>query len=128
MGPPKCSIALEEAKRQAKPPAPPPKWLLVGGGFFLFSILVISVLLFRYSALIDRTFRSGLQKTNSEEHAAPRVVRSGEAFSDPEAIAQLRRSGYGENVTHPQGRYKVRADGLEVWQGPNSYFTTEAEL
>src|SRR5260370_9303842 len=105
-----------------------PKWLLVGGGFFLFSIVVIAVLLFRYSALIGRTFWSGLKKTNSEVSAAPRVVRSGEAFSEPEVIAQLRRSGYGENVTHPQGRYKVRADGLEVWPGPNSYFTPEAVL
>lgn len=112
----------------AKAPALPPKWLLIAAGFSLFSILVIAVLLIRYSALIDRTFRSGLQKTNSEVYAAPRLVRSGQAFSEPEVIAQLKRSGYGENVTHPQGRYKVRADGLEVWPGPNSYFTPEAVL
>ncbi|MDQ6700853.1 MAG: PBP1A family penicillin-binding protein [Acidobacteriota bacterium] len=108
-----------------------PRWRLaamVGAGVLCLLLAVFIFFYFKYSSLIDRKFRSGSLQTVSEVFAAPRLVKVGEAVTAPELVAQLKRSGYAENVVHPQGQYILSAEGLRISPGTSSFFTQESVL
>ncbi len=101
---------------------------LAGMGLCLILLAGFLAAYVKYSRLIDRKFRAGSMQTNSEVFAAPRSVYLGEAISPAEVMAQLQRSGYGENVRRRRGSYRLSPEGLEIAPGPSSYFTPEPVL
>ncbi len=58
--------------------------------------------------------------------AAPRTLSVGDDVLSSEIVTQLRRSGYSESHGNRMGWFRVRADGVEVFPGPDSYFDQEA--
>lgn len=78
-----------------------------------------------YSRLIDAKLRSGPFVTTSRIYAAPVAVGLGDAVTSDDIAAELRRSGYTEGRSNPLGYYNLRADAIEVFPGPDSYFRDE---
>ena len=78
-----------------------------------------------YSHLIDAKLRAGPFVTTSRIYAAPVVVGIGDTVTPDEIAAQLRRSGYTESRNNPQGYYELRADEIQIFPGPESYFRDE---
>lgn len=83
------------------------------GTFFYFYI--------HYSRLIDEKLNAGPFANTSKLYAAPRVIALGDDIPAREIAAVLSRSGYGESKTTRMGRFQYRADGIEIYPGPDAY-------
>jgi penicillin-binding protein 1B len=79
-----------------------------------------------YAKLIDQRLRGGPYTSTSRIYAAPSVISVGDAGSPVDLAATLRHAGYNENRNNPIGYYTVRADSIDVFPGPGSYFDQEA--
>ena len=98
--------------------------ILVASGA-LVAILALGVFTYyyaKYSRLIDQKLRAGPFARTSKVFAAPRTVSVGDPLTANDIVAELRRSGYGETRTNPMGYFHVRADAVEIFPGPESYF------
>ncbi|MCL4401689.1 MAG: PBP1A family penicillin-binding protein [Acidobacteria bacterium] len=89
--------------------------MLAGAGVFTYYYA-------KYSRLIDQKLRSGPFAQTSKIFAAPRTVAVGDPATLDEIVAELRRTGYSEARANPIGHYHLRADAVEVFPGPDSYF------
>ncbi|MDQ6707824.1 MAG: penicillin-binding protein 1A, partial [Acidobacteriota bacterium] len=89
-------------------------------GIFTFTYFYL-----QYSRLIDETLKSNPFASTSRIYASPITVGVGDAGSPAEIAAQLRRAGYNESRANPVGHYNVRADSVEIFPGPESYFDGE---
>lgn len=78
-----------------------------------------------YARLIDQKLQTGAFANTSKLFAAPSIVKVGDEMTIDDVVSQLRRSGYGESESNRMGWYKVRADGVEIFPGPDSYFKQE---
>ncbi|MFN0167154.1 MAG: transglycosylase domain-containing protein [Bryobacteraceae bacterium] len=87
---------------------------VVGAGAILTHFYV------KYANLIDQKLSVGPFARTSKIYAAPRVVSVGDVLSTQEAIAMLRRAGYGESRNNRTGWYHVRDDAIEVFPGPEA--------
>ena len=93
-----------------------------------FAVNTIALLTFtfyyaRYARLIERKFLGGPLTNTSMLFAAPQPVTVGDDITIQEIALALRRSGYaGSKGTSRMGWYNMRADGIEVFPGPESYF------
>ena len=76
----------------------------------------------KYSRLIDQKLRAGPFTQTAKIFAAPHTVTLGDAFTLDELVAELRRAGYSEARNNPLGHYHLRADAIEIFPGPESYF------
>jgi penicillin-binding protein 1B len=99
--------------------------VLVSCGFVVTLVAAIAVWS-HYSRLIDEKLSAGPFPNTSMLFAAPRPVLVGDELTAEEVLGILRRSGYGESRSNRTGWYNVRADALEVFPGPDSYFDQEA--
>jgi penicillin-binding protein 1B len=94
--------------------------------FFLLSTVGLSAFTFyyaRYARLIDQKLRSGPLTNTSMLFAAPQPVAVGDDITIQEIALALRRSGYaGSKGTSRMGWYNMRADGIEIFPGLESYF------
>jgi penicillin-binding protein 1B len=79
----------------------------------------------KFSRLVERKLRSGPFPSTSMIFAAPRAINVGDALTPEEIAAQLRRCGYSESRTNRMGWYHLRADAIEIFPGPDSYFDEE---
>ena len=79
----------------------------------------------KFSRLVERKLRSGPFPSTSMIFAAPRAINVGDAITPEEIAAQLRRCGYSESRTNRMGWYHLRADAIEIFPGPDSYFDEE---
>jgi penicillin-binding protein 1B len=79
----------------------------------------------RYSRLIDVKLNGGPFTTPSKIFAGPEAIYAGQEVAPAEIISRLRGAGYSEASTNRTGWYRVRADAVEVFPGPDSYFTSE---
>src|SRR5579884_601834 len=79
----------------------------------------------KYARLIDRKLSQGPFNTPSKIFAAPEAVYVGEQSSPADIVSHLLASGYSESTSNPNGWFRVRADAVEIFPGPNSYFAAE---
>ncbi|HYO80159.1 MAG TPA: transglycosylase domain-containing protein, partial [Bryobacteraceae bacterium] len=80
----------------------------------------------KYATLIEQKLRQGPFANTSMLFAAPRTVMVGDSIGLEEIAASLRRSGYSEGRSSSRmGWYNVRADAIEIFPGPDSYFDDE---
>jgi penicillin-binding protein 1B len=105
------------------------KGLLISAA--LVTVLCVSAFTYyysKYSRLIDQKLRQGPFANTSKIFAAPRTLNVGDAISVEEVAAELRRNGYSLSERNPMGCYRERADGIEIYPGPDSYFRRDAGL
>ena len=60
--------------------------------------------------------------------AAPEQVKVGEQVAVDEIVAELRRAGYADSKNTLVGWYHLRADGIEIYPGPDSFFRQDPFL
>ena len=101
--------------------------IILVGSILLITVWVLGFTYYyvKYSRLIDQKLRAGPFINTSKIFAAPKVVGVGDDISPAEIVLELRRSGYTESRGNPMGWYNVRADALEIFPGPESYFREE---
>jgi penicillin-binding protein 1B len=94
--------------------------------FFALNTLALLAFTFyyaRYAKLIEQKLVSGPLANTSMLFAAPQPVMVGDDITIQEIALALRRSGYaGSKGTSKMGWYNMRADGIEIFPGPESYF------
>jgi penicillin-binding protein 1B len=101
--------------------------LLIGAG--LLTILGIGTFTYyyaKYSKLIDQKLRVGPFANTAKIFASPETVAVGDALKAEAIAAALRRSGYNESSRNPVGYYQLRANTIEIFPGPDSFFDQEA--
>ena len=79
----------------------------------------------RYAKLIEQKLSAGPYANTSMLFGAPQVVMVGDEMNIQEVIDYLRSAGYGTKLTDRMGWYNVRADAVEIFPGPDSYFEQE---
>jgi len=93
----------------------------------LISFLVITgiigfaVIWIHYSRLVDEKLRKGPFTQTARLYATPEPVSVGDEATIDEIVAALRRRGYTEDRSNRVGWYHVRADGIEIFPGIDSY-------
>ena len=76
----------------------------------------------KYSRLIEAKLAAGPFGNTSMIFAAPRTVMVGDPATPSEIANELRRSGYNESHNNRMGYYTLKADEIDVYPGPDSYF------
>ena len=76
----------------------------------------------KYSRLIEVKLQAGPFANTSMLYAAPRTVATGDAATPQEIANDLRHSGYNESTNNRMGYFTVKADEIDVYPGPESYF------
>jgi len=100
-------------------------FLGLGGMLFLTGTGAFAYYYMKYSRMIEEKLSGGPFTNTSKIFAAPRLVAVGDELDTGEVVDQLRRSGYSERKENRMGWYNVRADALEIFPGPDSYFDDE---
>jgi penicillin-binding protein 1B len=105
------------------------RWLVIGVS--VIAILALAVFIHFYSMyaqLMDQKLRLGVFANSTKIFAAPQSVAVGDELGPEDIAADLRRSGYGESRSNPDGYYRLHPDAIEIFPGPDSYFDQEAGL
>jgi penicillin-binding protein 1B len=100
--------------------------LLAVTGLSIMFVVAFTFFYVRYARQIDEKLKGGPFPVTSMIFASPRSVSLGDEMQLGEVAEQLRRSGYGESRNNRLGWYHVRADGIEIFPGPDSFFEQEA--
>jgi penicillin-binding protein 1B len=104
-------------------------------GIILLSTLAVLAVAFittftffyiHYSRIIDAKLRGGPFTNTSKIYAAPETIGVGDAATPSDIVAQLRRSGYTEARSNPNGWFNTTTDTVQVFPGPESFFEQEA--
>ena len=97
-------------------------------GFAVLVILGMSVFggfYVKYSRLIDEKLKAGPFAATAKIYATPESVAVGDARTAESIGEVLRRSGYTESRSNPIGSFQIRANSIEIYPGPDSYFDQE---
>jgi penicillin-binding protein 1B len=89
--------------------------LTIGLGVFTYFYV-------KYSRLIETKLAAGPFANTSMLFAAPRTVGVGDQAGPQEIAIELRHSGYNESPKNRMGYYKLKADEIDIYPGPDSYF------
>src|SRR5271156_1271988 len=76
----------------------------------------------KYSRLIETKLASGPFANTSMLFAAPRTVAVGDLASPAEIAIELRHSGYNESKKNRMGYFTLKAEEIDIYPGPDSYF------
>jgi penicillin-binding protein 1B len=79
----------------------------------------------KYTSLVDQKLRGPFAQT-AKIFAAPEAVAVGDVSSPDDIAADLRRSGYTESHSNPQGYFQRHPGSLDIFPGTESYFDQEA--
>ncbi len=79
----------------------------------------------KYTSLVDQKLRGPFAQS-AKIFAAPEAVAVGDVSSPDDIAADLRRSGYTESHSNPQGYFQRHPGSLDIFPGPESYFDQEA--
>ena len=85
-----------------------------------FTVLCVGVLVYYwliFSARIDNLLKGEVFTRSAGIYAAPKQIRAGQAISEEELIAYLKRSGYverGQQAENSRGRYTANGASLEI--------------
>jgi len=90
-------------------------------------IMVVALAVFtfyytKYSRLIEAKLNNGPYTNTSMLFASPRTIGIGDATTPQEIANELRRSGYNESRNNRMGYYTLKADEIDIYPGPDSYF------
>ena len=105
------------------------RWMVIGASvLFIVALSVFIHFYATYARLMDEKLRMGPFANTAKIFAAPQSVAVGDALTPEDIAADLRRSGYGESRSNPDGYYQLHPNAIEVFPGPDSYFDQEAGL
>jgi penicillin-binding protein 1B len=79
----------------------------------------------KYSKLIEAKLAAGPFANTSMLFASPHSVAVGETATPQEIATELRHAGYTESPNNRMGHYTLRAEGIDIYPGPDSYFKRE---
>lgn len=79
----------------------------------------------KYAKIIDAKLGKGPFNLTSRLMAAPNAVYVGQELDAGEVVSKLRNAGYSESVHNRTGHFTVKADAIEIYPGPLSYFAQE---
>jgi penicillin-binding protein 1B len=79
----------------------------------------------KYTSIVDQKLRGPFGQT-AKIFAAPEAVAVGDASSPDDIAGDLRRSGYTESHSNPQGYFQRHPASIDIFPGPESYFDQEA--
>jgi len=88
--------------------------LIVGLGIFTYYYS-------KYSKLIEAKLNNGYTNT-SMLFASPRTIGVGDTATPQEIANDLRHSGYNESAKNRMGYYTLKANEIDIYPGPDSYF------
>ncbi|MGD0437885.1 MAG: penicillin-binding protein 1A, partial [Bryobacteraceae bacterium] len=91
--------------------------LAVTTGLAIFTFYYV-----KYSRRIDAKLAAGPFANTSMLFAAPRTVSVGDHATPQEIANELRHSGYNESSNNRMGYFAVKADEIDIYPGPDSYF------
>jgi penicillin-binding protein 1B len=91
----------------------------------ILGMAVFSGFYVKYSRLIDEKLKAGPFAATAKIYAAPEAVAVGDLRSANSIGEVLRRSGYTESRSNPIGSFQIRANSIEIYPGPDSYFDQE---
>jgi penicillin-binding protein 1B len=86
--------------------------------FAVAAVTTFTFLWVHYAKIVDSRLNGGPFSTTAKIFAAPEVVGVGDAVTPGEIIADLRRAGYSESRSNPEGWFSLKGDALEVFPGP----------
>ena len=92
---------------------------------FVATLTVFLYFWFHFSHLIDEKLSEGPFANTAQLFAAPEPISVGDILTREELVQLLRRRGYSDTQKSRMGWYKVRADGVEIFPGADSYFDQE---
>src|SRR5215471_14158785 len=87
-------------------------WLI--GGLAAVTVLY-GFFYFRLARMVDARLSSGAFSDTVNIFTAPRVVRTGDALTQEQVVAGLRRSGYSVARGNTLGWYHVREHAVEIF-------------
>jgi len=99
--------------------------LLIPAAVILALLLPAAYVYAKYSAIVDNSLRNGPYADASNIYAAPRTLQPGDPINLESVVKSLQRAGYSTSASNPLGHYVARADEVEVYPGPHSYFRPE---
>jgi len=109
--------------------SPVGRWIVIGASIlFILALGVFTHYYSKYAQLMDEKLRMGPFANTAKIFAAPQSVAVGDVLQPDDIAADLRRSGYGESRSNPDGYYQLHPNAIEVFPGPDSYFDQEAGL
>ena len=109
--------------------SPVGRWLVIGASIaFILALGVFIHFYATYAQLMDEKLRLGPFANTAKIFAGPQSVAVGDALTPEDIAADLRRSGYGESRSNPDGYYQLHPNAIEIFPGPDSYFDQEAGL
>jgi penicillin-binding protein 1B len=109
--------------------SPVGRWMVIGASvLFILALGVFIHYYSKYAQLMDEKLRMGPFANTAKIFASPQSVAVGDALRPEDIAADLRRSGYGESRSNPEGYYQLHPNAIEVFPGPDSYFDQEAGL
>jgi penicillin-binding protein 1B len=109
--------------------SPVGRWIVIGlSVVFIVALGVFIHFYSTYAQLMDQKLRLGVFANTAKIFAAPQSVAVGDELGPEDIAADLRRSGYGESRSNPDGYYRLHPNAIEVFPGPDSYFDQEAGL
>jgi penicillin-binding protein 1B len=79
----------------------------------------------QYAKLIEEKLAKGPFTGTSRIFAAPKTIAVGDALKSEDVVSHLRRAGYSPSRSNRLGSWALRADGIEIYPGPESYFLRE---
>src|SRR4051794_25723058 len=79
----------------------------------------------KYSRIVDERLRNGAFSNTSNVYAAPAVVAAGDETTPDQIVADLRRAGYTDSAQNAMGSYRVGGDVVDIYPGPDSFFSQE---
>jgi penicillin-binding protein 1B len=95
---------------------------VVGAGTFTYFYL-------KFSAEIDAKLKAGPFANTALLYACPRPVWVGDESSPGEVASLLRKAGYsGESQRSRMGWYQLRADAIDIYPGPESFFARDGAV
>ena len=92
----------------------------------LLAVLMISVLSYYwvvFSARIDNLLKGDVFTRSAGIYAAPKQIRAGQAISEDDLVAYLKRAGYVERsqqADSARGRYAITGEAIEIDPGQDS--------
>jgi len=109
--------------------SPVGRWVVIGLSVaFIVALGVFIHFYSLYAQLMDEKLRLGVFANTAKIFATPQSVAVGDELGPEDIAADLRRSGYGESRSNPDGYYRLHPNAIEIFPGPDSYFDQEAGL
>ncbi len=99
--------------------------VLAGAMLVIAAVAIFCYSYQKYTRVVDEKLRGPFANAG-KIFAAPEAVAVGDLSSPEDIAADLRRSGYTESRSNPNGYYQRHPNSIDIFPGPDSYFDQEA--